>query len=170
MKVLDRMERIVGAISLWSGRLTSYLIIILCSMICYEVVARYVFNRPTLWCHELSTMFYGTFFILGGAYTFHAKGHATMDIFYSRMGKRGRALINIIGFGLGVCFLGVLFWEGGRNALQSISELEHASTPWGPPIWPFKLMLPVGAFLFLMQITVTFFRDVLILFGRGKER
>lgn len=170
MKVTDRMDRGIGAISLWSGRVSSFLLLVLCGVICYEVVARYAFNRPTLWCHELSTMLYGTMIILGGAYTYIKKGHANMDILYARMGRRGKALADILGVGLGICFLGVLLWQGGLNAIQSISEQEHASTPWGPPIWPFKLMLPLGALLFLMQITVRLLRDIGILFSCGKEK
>ncbi|MBA7540200.1 hypothetical protein ES705_32494 [subsurface metagenome] len=58
--------RLIDRLSQWLGRVSSFLIIAMTLLICYEVVARYIFNRPTIWAHEASAMVFGTYFVLGG--------------------------------------------------------------------------------------------------------
>ena len=76
--------------------------------------------------------------------------------------------VQTYGFFVALAFLGVLLWHGGKTALKSIMVLEHASTQWGPPIFPFKVMLPLGALLLILQLTAKFIRDLRTLFT-GKE-
>jgi TRAP-type mannitol/chloroaromatic compound transport system permease small subunit len=47
--------------------------------------------------------------------------------------------------------------------------LEHDSTQWGPPLYPLRIMLPLGAFLFFLQASAKTVRDLLVLFGAIKE-
>ena len=66
------LMRAVGffdAFSLWSGRIVGWLIIPMVLSLVWEVVARYWFNAPTVWAYDMTYMLYGTFFMLGSAYT-----------------------------------------------------------------------------------------------------
>ncbi len=168
MRVLVKMVRFIETISEWTGKSFSFFIFILAVMVCYEIVARYIFSRPTLWCHELSAMLFGTFAVIGGAYTLRSGGHVSMDLVLLNLPVRARALVEILASSIAFAFLGVLLWKGGQSALNSVKTLEHASTLWAPPIWPFKLMLPLGAFLFLLQLFAKLIRDVLT-FVTGQE-
>ena len=90
---MKKVVAIIGAISEWSGKTVSFLITILALMVGVEVVARYVFNHPTEWSQELSAMVFGTFSVLGGAYTLRTNGHVNMDIIYQILPLRFRASI-----------------------------------------------------------------------------
>ena len=169
MRALKKVVRFIETISEWSGKSISFLIFFLSVIVCYEVVVRYVFQRPTLWCHELSTMLFGTFAAIGGAYTLWRGGHVSMDLLVLNLPVRVRAIIEICTSLVAFSFLGVLMWKGGETALRSVRVLEHASTLWAPPIWPFKLMLPLGALLFLMQVIAKLIRDVFTLISGQKE-
>ncbi len=159
---------IVDVVSEWSGRVICYLIFFLALIVGYEVIARYVFKSPTLWVHELSNMFFGTFILIGGAYTALKGGHVSMDVVYGSFSPRVRALLDVITFFVALAFVGVLVWKGWESAWRSIKMLEEASTQWGPPLYPFRTVLPVGAFLLLLQLIVKFVRDLIILIT-GKE-
>lgn len=169
MRALTRVVKFIESISEWSGKFASFFIFFLALMIFYEVVARYVFARPTLWCHELSAMIFGTFAVIGGAYTLKSGGHVSMDLLLLSLPDRVKAWVEILSSFAAFVFLGVLLWKGGESALKSVKILEHASTLWGPPIWPVKLMLPLGAFLFLLQVIAKLIRDVLTLISGQKE-
>jgi len=163
MVMIGKFLRGVDAFSQWTGRWVSYLILVLALIVGVEVVARYVFNRPTIWAHELSAMLFGTFIILGGAYTGARGLQVNMDVIYGAQRPRVRALLDVITFFIALGFVGVLVWKGWQSAWKSVRVLEHASTQWGPPIYPFKLMLPVGALMLLAQLTAKFIRDLAIL-------
>jgi TRAP-type mannitol/chloroaromatic compound transport system permease small subunit len=163
LALIDRISESVG-------KMAGFLILVLALAVGYDVVMRYLFDRPTVWAQELSAMLFGTFIILGGAYTAKEQKHVNMDILYSRFSKRGRATLDIITFFvLTVPFLGVLLWKGGEGAWRSIATLEHDSSQWGPPLYPFRIMLPLGALLFLMQAGAKFIRDWRILQSTDRE-
>ena len=169
------MEKILKALTLidslseWTGKLVSSFIVILAFLVGFEVIARYVFQSPTIWVGELSVMLFGTAIIIGGAYTLYQGGHVNMDIVHQMLPIRIRATIDIITSVLAFAFAVVLLWKGGASAIKSIKAWEHASTLWGPPLYPFRIMLPLGAFLLLLQLMVKFIRDIIQLIT-GSER
>jgi len=168
MTKIQTCLRVIDLLSEWSGRLVSYFIFFLALVVGYEVVVRYVFNRPTIWVNEVSAMFFGTFILIGGAYTASKGAHVNMDVIYGTFSPRFRALLDILTSFLAFVFVGVLVWKGGEGAWRSIRMLEEASTQWGPPLYPFRTVLPLGAFLLFLQLTAKLIRDVITLVT-GKE-
>jgi len=170
MEKLHRVLSVVDSINEWIGKVFSFLILILALIVGYEIFMRYVMNSPTIWVNEMSGMIFGTFIILGGAFTARYNGHIGMDIVYGLLSARKRAALDVISFFiLFVPLLGVLIWKGGASAWHSVMILEHDSSQWGPPLYPLRIMLPVGAFLFLLQASAKTVRDFIVLFGGDKE-
>ncbi|MBN2031672.1 MAG: TRAP transporter small permease subunit [Deltaproteobacteria bacterium] len=170
METIKRALSLVDAMNEWVGKVSSYLILILALIVGYEIVMRYLLNRPTIWVNEMSAMLFGTLMILGGAFTARYNGHVGMDIVYGQLSTRGKAVLDVISFFiLFLPLLGVLVWKGGESAWRSIMILEHDSSQWGPPLYPIRIMLPLGAFLFLLQATAKLVRDLMILFRWDKE-
>jgi TRAP-type mannitol/chloroaromatic compound transport system permease small subunit len=168
MGKVDKFLRVIDSLSEWTGKAVSFFIFLLALIVGYEVVVRYLFKSPTLWVHETSAMFFGTFIIIGGAYTALKGGHVNMDLIHKALGTRARALLDILTFSLALAFLSALLWKGGATAWKSVKTLEHASTQWGPPIFQFRVMLPLGALLLLLQLIAKFIRDLRTLIT-GKE-
>lgn len=169
MEALKKILSLIDSINEWVGKTFSYLILILALIVGYEIVMRYVFSRPTIWVNEMSAMLFGTFTILGGAFTARYNGHVGMDIVYGQLSPRRRAVLDVISyFLLFLPLLGVLVWKGGMSAWKSVMILEHDSSQWGPPLYPIRMMLPIGAFLFLLQASAKMIRDLFVLFGAEK--
>lgn len=164
LKFIDRMSE-------WTGKAASYLVLLLTGTISYEVVCRYVFNAPTLWSQETSSYLYGSFFMLGGVYVMSLDRHVRVDIFYSRLSLKGKAIVDLITFPIFFfLFIGVLVWEGGKMALWSWSIWEHTQSPWSPPIYPLKTVIPLSALMLLLQGIARYVRDVFVLFNERKNR
>jgi TRAP-type mannitol/chloroaromatic compound transport system permease small subunit len=170
MGMVDKLLHIIDSISEWTGKTVSFGILLLALIVGYEVAARYLFKSPTLWVHEVSVMFFGTFIIIGGAYTALKGMHVNMDLVHNALSPRIRALLDVLTFFIALPFLGVLLWVGGKSAWKSVMVLEHASTQWGPPIYPFRVMLPLGALLLLLQLVAKLIRDLRILFTKKENR
>jgi TRAP-type mannitol/chloroaromatic compound transport system permease small subunit len=132
----------------------SILILISSLAVCYEVLARYVLARPTFWSYEASYMMSSTYWLLGGAWTLKIGRHVTVDVIYSRFfSPRMQAAVDI--FFYLVLYLPVtifVFKFGIDYAWESwkLGELSHLS-PWHPPIYPFKTLIPLTFFMLTTQ-------------------
>jgi len=152
MRIL-RLLQLLDAISVWTARVVALLVIPLTLALVYEVIARRFFLRPTIWVADTTYILYGTFFMLGAAYTLHRKGHVRTDFFYRRWSPRLQGLVDA---GLYLFFffpaIGLFLWAGWGFAHASWVQGEHSVTSaWRPPIYPFKMVIPVAAVLLLLQ-------------------
>jgi TRAP-type mannitol/chloroaromatic compound transport system permease small subunit len=150
---LLRIVRTIDRFTLSTGAIVCWLIVPLVGAMVYEVFARYFFHRPTIWAYDVSYMLYGTHFMLGAAYTLYRGGHIRTDIFYQNWSVRTRgwmdAVLYVLFFFPGIA---LFFWMGLQEGLHAldIREVSDAS-PWRPPIWPFKLVIPISLAFLLVQ-------------------
>ena len=73
------------------GKGVAWLILPMVMSLVWEVTARYGFNAPTEWAYDMTFMLYGTFFMVGSAWTLQRGGHIRTDSFYSKWSKRTQA-------------------------------------------------------------------------------
>ena len=153
---------LIDQINKWAGKAVAWLVPILILELVYDTVARYVFNAPTKWSYDISYMLYGTIFMLGAAYTLQIDKHVRIETFYGKMSRKSKALIDAI------CYVLIFFpamvaicYFGGVFALKSWKFMEASGdSMWQPAIYPFKTVLPVAAFLLILQGIVEFIRCV----------
>ena len=145
----------VDKISTFVGQAFSWLIVVLTFMISWEVFSRYVLDRPHAWAFDVMIIMYGSLFMMAGAYTLSKAGHVRGDVLYGFFEPRTQATIDLV---LYILFFmpGVfaLTYAGYHFAAESWAMNEHSSiTAEGPPIYPFKTILPLaGGFLLLQGI------------------
>jgi len=145
----------VDKISTFVGQAFSWLIVALTLMITWEVFSRYALDKPHAWAFDVMIMMYGTLFMMAGAYTLAKAGHVRGDVLYGFFEPRTQATIDLILFVL--FFMPGVFaltYAGYFYAAESWAVNEHSNvTAEGPPIYPFKTVLPLaGAFLLLQGI------------------
>jgi len=155
----------VDRVSTFAGQAFAWLIVVLTALICWEVFSRYVLNEPHAWAFDAQIMLYGTLFMMAGAYTLSKNGHVRGDILYGFFTPRTQAAFDLVLYL--VFFLpGVvaLAWAGYSFASESWAIREHSSiTANGPPIYPFKTVIPVAGVLLLLQGLVEIMRCVVCL-------
>jgi TRAP-type mannitol/chloroaromatic compound transport system permease small subunit len=152
--------KIIDSISEWAGKCTSFLILPGIAVLAWEVISRYGLNHPTMWAHGTSQRLFAAYYVLGGAYVLRYRDHVIVDLIYSRFSPRTKAILDLITSLAFFAFCGVLLWQGSGFALTSLSQLEPDDTPWRAPIYPVKLMIPVGALLILLQGLASFSRNL----------
>ncbi len=152
-KSIQRIIQFIDSIGEWSGRIVSWLIIPLVFGLTYEVIARYGFGAPTVWAFDVAYMLYGSLFMLGATYTLKKNGHIRTDMLYERWSPRKQGWVNAISY-LFLFFPGMIFFfiAGLNAAIHSWTILEKSDfSPWRPPIYPFKTIIPVTALMLLFQ-------------------
>lgn len=155
---IDRLSRAVGHAFAWS-------IIILIAGTCYEVFMRYALNDPTSWAFDFSYLCYGALFFMAGAYTLSRGGHVRCDIFYRLQPPRRQAGIElalyVMFFFPGILALVFAGWEDGYDSMRILES--SVMSPAGVPIWPMKMLMPIGAMLLALQGIAEMLRCVLCL-------
>lgn len=151
---------LIDKISFWSGRGVRYLFYPLIAVVFYAVATRYILHKPIIWGYETSLFIFGTIALLAGAYVLQQGGHVRVDIIYNRLSPRGKAIIDTITAMIFFYFIIGMLWQGGMSALRSIAMLEHTGSVWSPPMYPIKTVIPISAFLLLLQGLSKFMRDV----------
>ena len=159
MKNIRVLLKWIDNFSNWTG-IVSYLVIPGIIILSWEVVSRYFFDNPSMWAHGTTQRLFATYYILSGAYLLRHNKHVTVDIIYSRFSVRTKAIFNLIGSICFFTFCGVLLWKGTDFAWTSLRQFEPCETPWRAPLYPVKMMLPLGALLILMQGLAKFIRDL----------
>lgn len=156
---------LIDKLSTWVGQAFSWLIVALTLLISWEVFSRYVLNTPNPWSFDLMIMMYGTAFMMAGAYTLAKNGHVRGDVLYGFFPPRLQA-----GLDLALYFLffipGIiaLIWAGYDYAAESIAIREHSTlTANGPPLYPFKVVIPIAGVLLILQGVVEIVRCVVCL-------
>jgi TRAP-type mannitol/chloroaromatic compound transport system permease small subunit len=150
---MQRLLLTIDKLSTFVGQLFSWLIVGLTALISWEVFSRYVLSNPHAWAFDVMIMQYGTLFMMAGAYTLSKNGHVRGDVLYGFFPPRLQAGLDlalyILFFIPGVV---ALCWAGYRYAGESWAINEHSNiTAEGPPIYPFKTVIPVAGFFLLIQ-------------------
>ena len=162
---MQKLLLTVDKLSTFVGQLFSWLIITLTLLISWEVFSRYVMERPHAWAFDVMIMMYGTLFMMAGAYTLSKNGHVRGDVLYGFFPPRLQAGLDLILF---IAFFvpGViaLVWAGYVYAGESWAINEHSNiTADGPPIYPFKTVIPIAGAVLLLQVVVEIIRCVICL-------
>jgi TRAP-type mannitol/chloroaromatic compound transport system permease small subunit len=168
MRVLAKIAWGIDQMSIWLGKSASWIAILLIAAICYEVVARYAFNAPTTWSLELGTFLFAGIWLFSGAYTHQSNAHVRVDILYSRLSPRGKAIIDTVTAPFVIIFCVVVIYQLIDSGIHSMHMNEHSPSQWGPPIWVIKMLLPVGAGLLSIQAIAIIVRNA-CLAVTGKE-
>jgi len=152
---MQKLLLTIDKISTFVGKVFSWLIVSLTFLITYEVFSRYALAAPHAWAFDAMIMMYGGLFMMAGAYTLSKNGHVRGDVLYGFFPPRLQAGIDltlyIVFFLPGVT---ALCWAGYQYAGESWAIREYSSiTVDGPPIYPFKAVIPAaGVFLMIQGI------------------
>jgi TRAP-type mannitol/chloroaromatic compound transport system permease small subunit len=161
-----RFTDVIEWINVKAGEYVAYWGVIAVFVYYYEVIARFVFNSPTNWVHESMFLMFGMQYLYCGAYAYREDSHVRVDVFYSKLSPRGKAIADIATSVFFFIFTVTMFWTGMRFALDSISVGERSFTEWGVQYWPVKLALPLGAFLIILQGISKLIKDIVFV-ARG---
>ncbi len=100
----------------------------------YEVVARYVFEKPTLWANELSLWIAGFLFLLAGLYAMQQRCHIRIYVIYDMLPRWFQKVADVISVALLCVFAFCLVWGGFTEAWTKLMRMETFGTAWDPPI------------------------------------
>ena len=151
----------------WIGRLVSWFAFFIVLITFLVVLLRYAFDLGWIAMQESVTYMHAALFMLGAAYTLQRNGHVRVDIFYQKMTRRGRAVVDLLGTLLllvPVCVF--IVWVGWDYVIESWELLEGSREAGGlPAVYLLKTLILAMPVLVLIQGTAWILRNGLFLAG-----
>jgi TRAP-type mannitol/chloroaromatic compound transport system permease small subunit len=156
---LNRIAAALEALSEWSGRAVSWLVLGMVLLIGYDVAMRYLFQSGSVALQELEWHLFAVVFLLGGAYTLKHDEHVRVDVLHhGRLGSpRVRAWVDLLGTLLFLMpFCVVVIVSAWPFVHTSFQFAEGSPDPGGLPFrYLLKAMIPLGfALIFLQGIAI----------------
>ncbi len=156
-RVIDKIDNIADLL----GKAVGYVVVLMMVIATIEVVMRYVFNRPTSWAWGVNVQLFALVVAMGAAYSFRHGYFVKVDVFYRKYPPRIRLVADLLSFMFAVTLCVVLIWEGSVAFWRSWSVREVYTSYFGPPAYTVKFLIPLGAFLVLLEAVAKLVSDLM---------
>lgn len=118
---LSGAVRAIDRLNAWTGNAVAWLTLGMVVLTLAVVVLRYAFDVGMVWLQDSITWMHAAVFMLGAAATLQRGEHVRVDIFYRRMGPRGRAAVDLAG---------VLLLLLPFSAFVAFEALDYVAASW----------------------------------------
>ncbi len=157
---LETFLRLIDTVNHKVGTVVGYILLPLAIVTLFEVIARYVFDAPTIWAWDTNVQIFGVVILLGVGYTLLNGRHVSIEAVTERLPPRTKLTFELVAMLL-IMFIAVIFvWQGGMEGWQSFVSREKMSTLWAPPIFHIKMLYPIAGILLFIQALAKFIRDL----------
>ena len=156
----------IDYISLKTGRATMYLVFVMMFILILSFVTRNIINIPLIWIIEMAQFVMTGYYLLGGGYSMLTDDHVRMDLIYSKLKDKTKALLDSLTSVFLVFYLVVLFYGSISSLTYTIETNQRLFTAWAPYVWPIKSIMTFGILLMLLQSIAIFFKDLAKVLGR----
>ena len=156
----------IDYVSLKTGRATMYLVFVMMFILILSFVTRNIINIPLIWIIEMAQFVMTGYYLLGGGYSMITDDHVRMDLIYSKLKDKTKALLDSLTSVFLVFYLVVLFYGSISSLTYTIETNQRLFTAWAPYVWPIKSIMTFGILLMLLQSIAIFFKDLAKVLGR----
>lgn len=162
MKSLMLFRKIVQRLTYLLCSIGMFLAIPLMLITTTDVIGRGFFNKPLAGTLELSEYMLSIIILLGAAYTQQVKGHVGVNFLTKHFSARTQEILNIITTLAGMFIVSILVWQGYTEGIHEKTVSDQLRVPQ----WPFRLLVPIGGILLLLELLADVFASVLKIKGR----
>lgn len=176
MTFLLGVSRLIDALTTRLGQMMWWLTLVMVLIGFFNVVTRYVGRElgislgGTLYI-ALQIYAYDLIFLLGAAYVLRVDAHVRVDVIYSTLKPRVRALIDVFGtlfFLFPFCYMGIYFSQS--YVANSWRQNEINRNAGNLPVYPIKTVIIVAFALLILQGVSELIKNIAFLSGHPKSR
>ena len=164
--IIKYYVKTIDFISLKTGRATMYLVFVMMFILILSFVTRNIINIPLIWIIEMAQFVMTGYYLLGGGYSMLTDDHVRMDLIYSKLKDKTKAILDSLTSVFLVFYLVVLLIGSISSLTYTIETNQRLFTAWAPYVWPIKSIMTFGILLMLLQSISIFFKDLAKVFDR----
>lgn len=162
--------RSVNWIIVMLGRISAVLIIAIMMITVVDVILRYFLRAPLRGSYEMSEIFFLSSVFLGAAYTHSFRAHVNVELLVSHLSSKVNLILETCMFLIALAIYVLFTWQGTEAFLKSLGTGEYR---WGLiqiPLWPARLMIPVGVCVLCLRFIGEILINLNKLFGHKKGK
>jgi TRAP-type mannitol/chloroaromatic compound transport system permease small subunit len=153
IRVVDRASDYVGIVAM-------YLIVVMIAVLLLDAITRNVLNIPLHWCIEFAQFTLAAYYFMGGAKTLKDNDHVRMDLIYSNLSERGKAIMDLITVWCLLFYLSVLLVGSISSLSYAIKTNETRFSMWNPSMIPIKALMVACIVLMILQTFSLIFKYI----------
>jgi len=146
-----RSKKKIYDLSYLSETVSVFFLFLLLFSVLYEVLARSVFGKPTIWANEFVGYFMVSAAFIGSAHTLRKNKHLIIDLLICRLNEKKKLLLELFANLISLIFCIMVVFYGLKLVqisyilgVVSVSELRI-------PLWIPKLIIPFSFFLLSLE-------------------
>jgi TRAP-type C4-dicarboxylate transport system permease small subunit len=144
-RMFRKLDRILEKMTFVSVLLGGAMTLIMMFATSYGVFMRYFMRAPEPVSYEIATICMLWAFLFGISFVEWRGSHIRADIFTPFMPQSlVRFLHSVVAHFLAAVYCAILTWKGLTVALYSYSIGERSMSVWAEPLFPVKIMIPIG--------------------------
>ena len=152
MKSLLSLSRSIDRLNEQVGRLVYWLVLVAVLISAGNAISRYTLTLSYNAWLEIQWYLFSAIFLLSAGYTLLYNQHVRIDVVSARLSRRARAWIDILGTLLFLLPVAIaILWMSWPIFVTAFKVHEMSSNAGGLPVWPARLLMPVGFLLLTLQ-------------------
>jgi TRAP-type mannitol/chloroaromatic compound transport system permease small subunit len=168
LQIIDRTIERISDVGLVSGGI---LILVMSLLSTYGVGRRYLLHSPEPYSYELSTMLLVACVVIAVAGLQRHGRHLRVDFVAIFLPAHVQSiLINIVTPVFALFYVVIITWQSWNSALYSMSIGETSQSSWEEPLFPIKLLVPIGMALLCLVLAAQLSRGIASLIQSIKKK
>lgn len=166
MQGLLKLSRAIDAMNTRIGRIVAWAIFLAVVISTANAIVRKVFSTSSNAWLEMQWILFGAVFLICASWTLVANEHIRIDVVSSLLSKRTRNVIDVIGHAFFLMPITlVMMWYSWPFFWRSMLQNEQSTNAGGLPVYPPKLLVPLGFTLLFIQAISELIKRIAIMRG-----
>lgn len=164
------ISRVIDGLNSRIGRVVAWAIFLAVVISTVNALVRKILNTSSNSWLEAQWVLFGAVFLLCASWTLQSNEHIRIDVVASYFSKRLKNWIDIIGhtlFLMPMCL--VMLYYSWPFFFRSLLQNEQSTNAGGLPVYPAKLLVPLGFTLLLLQAISELIKRIAIMRGELED-
>lgn len=148
------LSRCFDRLSRFGAVLAEICLVLLMALVFHEVIARYVFNKPTLYSVEISEYLLIFVAFMAAGWVLQEDKHVRMQAFVHLMPAKVRYVFALFTSTIVLCFCAILVWQGTKASVMAFTGGYHSSSLLNVPLCVPYAIIPLGSLILGLQMVV----------------
>ena len=154
--MMHNTDRALSAISFGLTAVGVICVVAMMGLTTVDVIARYVFNSPTLWADEVSSYLLIAIVFLGLAPNVRQDAHIRIDVLTNLVSGRMRAALEVFAYAVGIIFSVLLLLGTWTRFANFYARGIISDSPLMTPMWLPMVPVIIGAAVLVLTMVVGF--------------
>jgi len=151
MNALKFLFRLRSWEGMFNNGISSFLLIAMMMLVVSNVTGRYLFEHPVHGTIEITEFIMVAIVYFTLSHTQAIKSHIRVELLFGVLSRKAKLILDLVTYVFGLVIFALITWQGIMCFIDSWEILEETDGYIEFPIYPAKLTIPIGCFIFSLR-------------------